>query len=483
VVVLLLGLLILASLVQQSTSRRALAAYMAELEAQGEALTWEALGYPPPPETNSAFDAFLAAVNKLGQARPNPGELDHLQFAGPGTVRLGWTAARPLLSSSSKPGTNAPTWMVFLADMRAASNALAELRASLQDPPRYFPINLTNPLATTPKQPFVQKRNAAQWLAADTLAGLREEDLARARADLHALTQMVQLHRDDTTLVSAMIRVAIAGLGLSATWESLPASGWTEPSLAELQRDWEAIDLGQGMQRAIETERVWALQCFESIRRNQAPKGAVLGTRPGSASPVSLHRLADAAASQYWRAHMDEDSLLYLRQMQDRIVAMRRLQTNAPGPSVVALLQDQQAKLDATLDEPLNRYRYLFTAIAMPNYSRATQIVVRTETQRRMTILAIALQRYRLRKGHFPAGLEALVREYISAPLVDPMSGQPLCYRIHADGTFTLYSVGEDGQDDGGDASSTHAPNALDLWSGRDAVWPSVLTSEPDPGN
>ena len=180
---------------------------------------------------------------------------------------------------------------------------------------------------------------------------------------------------------------------------------------------------------------------------------------------------------------MDEDSLLYLRQMQDRIVAMRRLQTNAPGPSVVALLQDQQAALDATLDEPLNRYRYLFTAIAMPNYSRATQIVVRTETQRRMTILAIALQRYRLRKGHFPAGLEALVPEYISAPLVDPMSGQPLRYRIHADGTFTLYSVGEDGQDDSGDASSTHATNALDLWSGRDAVWPAVLTSEPDPHN
>jgi hypothetical protein len=52
------------------------------------------------------------------------------------------------------------------------------------------------------------------------------------------------------------------------------------------------------------------------------------------------------------------------------------------------------------------------------------------------------------------------------------MSAKPLCYRLNADGTFTLYSVGEDGHDEGGDVTSGSTTNKFDLWSGRDAVWP-----------
>ncbi len=53
------------------------------------------------------------------------------------------------------------------------------------------------------------------------------------------------------------------------------------------------------------------------------------------------------------------------------------------------------------------------------------------------------------------------------------MSGQALCYRVGANGSFALYSVGEDGQDDGGDANPPPG-SKLGLWEGRDAVWPSA---------
>ena len=60
------------------------------------------------------------------------------------------------------------------------------------------------------------------------------------------------------------------------------------------------------------------------------------------------------------------------------------------------------------------------------------------------------------------------------------MDGQPLRYRRNADGNFPLYSVGENGVDDGGNpalesgvTSSSYAwqnPHALD-W-----VWPQPAT-------
>jgi hypothetical protein len=60
----------------------------------------------------------------------------------------------------------------------------------------------------------------------------------------------------------------------------------------------------------------------------------------------------------------------------------------------------------------------------------------------------------------------------------DYMSAKPLRYRLQADGSYVLYSVGQDGKDDGGDPTSPSGTPA-GLWSGRDAVWPSPVT-EPD---
>ena len=47
--------------------------------------------------------------------------------------------------------------------------------------------------------------------------------------------------RDDMSLVSQMVRVALSGVGLAVTWEALQSPGWKENDLAALQQDWEAL--------------------------------------------------------------------------------------------------------------------------------------------------------------------------------------------------------------------------------------------------
>jgi len=59
------------------------------------------------------------------------------------------------------------------------------------------------------------------------------------------------------------------------------------------------------------------------------------------------------------------------------------------------------------------------------------------------------------------------------------MDGKTLRYRPLPDGSFVVYSVGEDGKDDGGNpARRADRKDYRQIWDGRDAVWPAAATAE-----
>jgi hypothetical protein len=121
-----------------------------------------------------------------------------------------------------------------------------------------------------------------------------------------------------------------------------------------------------------------------------------------------------------------------------------------------------------------------------PNFWRAWFITMKNLTIHEMVKTVIALNRYKLQHGQWPESLEALSPEFMPAAPRDFMDGQILRYRLQADGSFTLYSVGQDGKDDGGDPTptspnenaQTHSP-----WDGRDWVWPRTVTRERASGH
>jgi hypothetical protein len=82
-------------------------------------------------------------------------------------------------------------------------------------------------------------------------------------------------------------------------------------------------------------------------------------------------------------------------------------------------------------------------------------------------VTAIALKRYQLRHGNYPTDLSMLVPEFLSTVPRDPVDGKLLRYRLNPDGTFLLYSVGEDGKDDGGDASLPKSINGSNFYWAR----------------
>jgi hypothetical protein len=73
----------------------------------------------------------------------------------------------------------------------------------------------------------------------------------------------------------------------------------------------------------------------------------------------------------------------------------------------------------------------------------------RRDSTLRLLIADLAIRAYRAESGKLPATLSELVPAYFPAEPVDPFSGRPLVYHPAQD-DFLLYSVGQDGHDDGG---------------------------------
>jgi gas vesicle protein len=100
----------------------------------------------------------------------------------------------------------------------------------------------------------------------------------------------------------------------------------------------------------------------------------------------------------------------------------------------------------------LPRYKYSLFHIFLPGSDRVSEseLVYRGKTQYEATLTILALQQWQMEKGDYPETLNNLVESgYLKELPMDPFSDQPLVYKRTAD-NFTLYSVGLNFKDDGG---------------------------------
>ncbi|MHC4800215.1 MAG: hypothetical protein ACYTF1_26540, partial [Planctomycetota bacterium] len=93
---------------------------------------------------------------------------------------------------------------------------------------------------------------------------------------------------------------------------------------------------------------------------------------------------------------------------------------------------------------------YPFSQILSSGFSRAFELQVKHTGQVRCARAALACERYRLANKKFPEKLYQLVPDYLDKVPLDPFDDKPLRYRMDED-AIIVYSVGEDGIDNGGD--------------------------------
>jgi len=187
--------------------------------------------------------------------------------------------------------------------------------------------------------------------------------------------------------------------------------------------------------------------------------------------------LKKQAYCRLWRfAWLDQDEWHHLKNLQ-RLRGMAR--TAAATKSFAAVRSDLD-RYESVLSD-----RGFYDRLRYPNpnsvltLSKVLNKAMRAETERSMVICGIALKRYAVRHGKPPASLDSLVPAFVASVPFDCMDGKPLKYHLNADGSFSLYSVGEDGNDDGGDAVLRPGKTSLrSLWERNDFVWPAAASAE-----
>jgi hypothetical protein len=165
-----------------------------------------------------------------------------------------------------------------------------------------------------------------------------------------------------------------------------------------------------------------------------------------------------------------------MREMQELVEVMRLAAKNRSFA---------EARIEIQGMESASIRMNFYDRLRFPNPSsfftttRAVSKAMQAETQRSIALSAIALKRHQLRFGNLPASLDSLVPEFLASVPIDYMDGQPMKYRLNDDGGFTLYSVGEDGKDDGGDATLLpEKSNTRNLWDRNDFIWPAPALPE-----
>jgi hypothetical protein len=172
-----------------------------------------------------------------------------------------------------------------------------------------------------------------------------------------------------------------------------------------------------------------------------APGGAPANTSSGwqEFATISLYQLYDLMGLKA------RDCAYYLDRMDELIEAGARPRTE---------LLDRQQRFGRELGR-LQAQRSSFILLPMsrmglPAFERVSAKEFRSVATLRCAQTAMAVERWRLAHGDaLPPTLDVLVPRFTAAVPIDLMDGKPLKFRALAKG-YVVYSIGEDGLDDGG---------------------------------
>jgi hypothetical protein len=438
--------------------------WKAQMRARGEKFS---LAEVAPKFSQEKFDWGKQIQTVVAGIKTQPvplGAVGMMVSATPGYAVPAWQ--RPFANET--PETN-HTWAALEEQMARSADELHQLQELLRHIPAGSLTDYSDPIRLPAGINFYELRTAAQGMSLAVVNDLHQGSLPSALTNLHALIALTQAQAEDGEWTDQMVRSGIASLGTAATWEALQASGWGDAQLAALEADWARVELVKGIVPAFEFERARTSELYQYARTNRG------GARPFFVGPTrdAKEFFNDWFYAPLWqKAWSKKDELLYHRAMQPIGEACRDAATNRSWhrlPETVHAVANSAFYKSTTLDQ----FRYQFFASSYPNLTHTSlkKLLLR-ESQIQMARAAIAIERHRLRHGRTPESLAKLLPEFLRDMPVDFMTGRPLLYAVNLDGSFALYSAGEDGLDDDG--------------LGDDAVWPQAnlpaCVTAPRPG-
>ena len=300
---------------------------------------------------------------------------------------------------------------------------LALLRQAASLPGCRFDADLRVQLVPLDKllKSLTDSRNAANVLALDAYEANSHGDIARALDDVTAIFRMSRHMGQRPCLVSALIGIGQDSIGHSMLERTLPLVTSKE-QLIHLHTD-----------HLMPLSRIMRLGLISDESLGAVFYGDIVGVPLLKPLPgVEIFRPTGIQATLFRALLLDVDNYLdFMTEVEDDMTQPIYL-----GQQRATSLQDRA------------QHNFL-TAIVAPSLNRLPKILGRGETNDSCGQIAIAMTRYRLDHGAWPADLATLIPNYIATIPADPFDGKPLRF-ITRGGLPILYSVDVDGVDHGG---------------------------------
>jgi hypothetical protein len=269
----------------------------------------------------------------------------------------------------------------------------------------------------------------AEWLTRE----------GRTGAALQLVPAMLNAARSidrEPFLITALVRMAIDGIAVRRVERTLalgvPAGGLAEVQAA-LLTEAEADVYWAGMRG----ERAGLDRLYTNLQNGVLPPEFLVAAIDGFNMRMPKNSMAVRARAWAHQPYLPNDHAIFLETI-TRVIETRRLPEHEQRAAIKAIELPSPKKRETTIA------RQILLA-----FNRLHDSSMRNKAVLRCAGVAVAVERFRQLNGRWPDGLDEIPSDILAAVPADPFDGKPLRYLRRDDGV-TIYSVGLDEMDDGG---------------------------------
>jgi|GEM_PF-762271 len=251
---------------------------------------------------------------------------------------------------------------------------------------------------------------------------------SEAASDTLTLLRLTFIEQNEPFLISFLVRLSSVSLALEAVNKGVSRHAWTDAELRHFEEQLSLIDLQNASLFALRGERAF----FNRLTPSQ-----VYQELSSYADKLVCPKMVKAYAFLY-SAFIQKDKayqgLLVQKYLEDLLSSIPS-GWNSSSQSIDREIVELRKK-------PVRRLIYGLGILPDPaSYISVGALkAARIQTQVNQTLIACALERYRLAKGSYPPSLDAMVPEYLTTVPKEPTTGHPMQYRLLADGKFLLWA-------------------------------------------
>jgi hypothetical protein len=359
-------------------------------------------------------------------------------------------------------------------EMQRAAPALAEARKIIALTRGRYPITYSSDFISTLIPHTQDARAIANLLALDAQLLAQDKDIDGALASCRGVVNAGRSVGDEPLMISMLVRVALDFVALEKVQRTLAQGEASEAALAQLQALLEKEVAEPLLLNAARGERAGAERLMQALENGDISleqlEGMAGNGRNGGAAGVPI---LDDIVMRIRGGSLKANRIALLK-MNNQFVELARL----PVEEQHAPLQEWEIACRGDLP-PIAR-------MLLPAFVKVAGSYHRAQACLRCGIALVAAERFRLAQGRWPKTLTELVPTYLRKVPIDPYDKAPLRWVRFADG-YTVYSVGQDGQDNGGIVTErSPVKPGVDvgyrLWDVSKRRQPAQPLKKPEPG-